>query len=996
MSLYQELDPVFQQWIETAVEIAENPAGDSGYEKISYHMLLLAALKTASSELRQIFSANMLEGLNLTLFTTFLEENIRLAPKGQATLEGADDDFDTAARELLQRLIGSSGEVSGWLTIFQNPTGENFQLDEFFAVTAIIHEFKHQLLDEGMLQKELFPDGALLDSALFSEDGLQVIESAALKAAIARSEYILPVHLLAAILHFGHPAIETLIRKNMVPSASFPKFMENIDSYLRLLDTEAAPLPLALNSFSQYCADKLVSAYSLMRRRGEGQINLLDLFAGLIKDDRGRHAGTLGTLFDNGKIDFDALIIDAVKQALNRSVNRIDPPVAIPESMAGRDLSWECRQGTILHKTGFEALLGDAMRVLFKRERNSLIICANQGIGRTTALEQIALYLNSGKQAGRLKKKVLLFNCAALFPERKKSFLDDVLHYAAGKDNVILCLDGVEALFEGDENKIKHYQRFIQQFQYALLRDNMQFILMITPDAFQGSFHQDNKIKRLFEIAELKEPSFESTEKILAEVLPGLAKKYKVTFAEAAVRSAMHLTEQYMLSEYYPQKAIRVLEEAADASSASALGKTDEVIVDLETILKAVADFTGMPVEMLRGDPGETDYAVPLSERVFGQNFAVQVCANELAMIKSGIKNPEKPASVMLFAGLTGTGKTEMAKTIANIYSASKRLVTFTMENFGEAHSVSGIIGVPPGYVGAENGGPLVNEINKDPYCVVLFDEIEKAHPDVIKAFLHLFDEGWLVDTLNRRAVANRSIFILTSNVGAEEISRLYRQGATREEVEEAVKAALFRAKFRETSMTCFTPEFLARIQQIVIFNPLDHESLLKIIGMELDKKTALYLKTRNKKLSIDDRVRHLLADEALRRYEASAGREGGRIAHKIIVQYIDTLIQRCPPQQFKLADGIRIAGAELPALRLEFLYGEMKSEEASEAIDKYLAALQVQTGDYLKAVLEKYNHFAASLQQLITKNVQVEPTEMARITGLVENDLQKLRDQLG
>lgn len=996
MSLYQELDPAHQQWIETALEIAENPAGDCSYEKISYHTILLAALKTASSELQQIFAANMVDDLNLALFTTFLEENIRQAPKGQVALEGADSDFDDAARELLQRLVGSSGEVSGWLTIFQNPTGVDFQLDEFFSVTPIIHELNHLLLDEDTLRKELFSGDTSLDTALFSEDALQVLECATLKAAVDRSESIKPVHILVAILHFSHPVIEPLIRKNMAPSASFQKFRENIDSCLRLLNTEATPLPLELGSFSKYCTDKLVSAYSLMRRRGEGETNLLDLFAGLLQDDKSRHNGTLAIHFDNGKIDFDALAADAIKQALSRNENRIDPPVAIPESMAGRDLSWECRQGTIPHKPGFEVLCADAIRVLFKKERNSLIICANQGVGRTTALEQIALCMNTAKPAGRLKKKVLLFNCAALFPECKKSFLDDVLHFAAGKDNVVLCLDGVEALFEGDENKIKHYQRFIQQFQYALLRNDMQFILMITPDAFQGSFHQNNQIKRLFEIAELKEPSFESTEKIIAELLPGLAKKFKVTFAEAAVRSALHLTEQYMLSEYYPQKAIRVLEEAADARSAATLGEMDEAIVDLETILKAVADFTGMPVETLRGDPGETDYAVPLSERVFGQSFAVQVCANELAMIKTGIKNPEKPASVMLFAGLTGTGKTEMAKTIANIYSASKRLVTFTMENFGEAHSVSGIIGVPPGYVGAENGGPLVNEINKDPYCVVLFDEIEKAHPDVIKAFLHLFDEGWLVDTLNRRAVANRSIFILTSNVGAEEISRLYQQGATREEIEEAVKTALYRAKFRETSMNCFTPEFLGRIQQIVIFNPLDRESLLKIIGMELDKKVALYLKTRNKKLSIDERVRALLAAEALRRYEASAGLEGGRVAHKVIVQYIDTLIQRCPPQQFKLADGIRITGIELPALRLEFLYGEMKSEEASDAIDKYLAGLQAQIGDYLTAALEKYNHFAASLQKLLNKNIQVKPAEMARITGLVENDLQKLRDQLG
>ena len=263
---------------------------------------------------------------------------------------------------------------------------------------------------------------------------------------------------------------------------------------------------------------------------------------------------------------------------------------------------------------------------------------------------------------------------------------------------------------------------------------------------------------------------------------------------------------------------------------------------------------------------------------MIGQDEAVEAVARELLLIKAGMTDPGKPAAVIFFAGLTGVGKTELAKALAQLYSTSKRPQTYTMGNFSEPHSVSGIIGVPPGYVGHEQGGRLINDLNSDPYCVFLLDEADKPHPEVWKPFLNLFDEAWITDTRGVKAFGDRAIFILTSNAGHETISKMSRQGKKMEEIAEAVKKELPTVEHEWSRQKAFTPEFLARIKQIIVFKPLDPEAMEGICRKMLDENPKTWKEKRDKIIVIPYNLIEYIAKRSHEADEANSFNESGRI----------------------------------------------------------------------------------------------------------------------
>ncbi|MBI3864167.1 MAG: ATP-dependent Clp protease ATP-binding subunit, partial [Planctomycetia bacterium] len=299
------------------------------------------------------------------------------------------------------------------------------------------------------------------------------------------------------------------------------------------------------------------------------------------------------------------------------------------------------------------------------------------------------------------------------------------------------------------------------------------------------------------------------------------------------------------------------------------------------------------PAETLRGDIDDTDYEQLLGSAVVGQEDAVGAVAKELRLIKAGITDPGKPASVLLFCGLNGVGKTELAKRLAEIYSVSKRLQTYTMANFIESHSVSGIIGVPAGYVGHDQGGRLINDLNADPYGVFLLDEIEKSHPDVMKPFLNLFDEGWIVDQRGIKACADRAIFIMTSNAGYEAISQMHQDRRPMDEIVEHVKNSLARVRNERSSQPVLSQAFLARIKRIVVFNPLTEDALRGIATILIDRVRHTWKQLRGKEVVIPDELVSHIARQGQRLNEKSGGREGGRGIRRLITDLIEDRIQR-------------------------------------------------------------------------------------------------------
>jgi ATP-dependent Clp protease ATP-binding subunit ClpC len=267
-----------------------------------------------------------------------------------------------------------------------------------------------------------------------------------------------------------------------------------------------------------------------------------------------------------------------------------------------------------------------------------------------------------------------------------------------------------------------------------------------------------------------------------------------------------------------------------------------------------------------------------------------------------------KPASVMMFIGQTGTGKTEMAKALARLYSSTRRLKTFTLGNYSEPHSVSGLIGVPAGYVGHEQGGRLVNELNADPYGVFLLDEADKAHPDVMQPFLNLFDEGWICDQRGVKAYANRAIFILTTNVGQRQIADMCKAGQGDAEIVFSIKESLARIRHPKCNRPVFTPEFLSRMKRIVVFRSLSEEAMLRIAARMAKNMQEEWLIQRHKSLVIADNLIDWIGRKSFAMNEKSNGREGGRIVRKCFTELVDSSLQTAlaaDPRGYRLSKRI-------------------------------------------------------------------------------------------
>jgi ATP-dependent Clp protease ATP-binding subunit ClpA len=311
-----------------------------------------------------------------------------------------------------------------------------------------------------------------------------------------------------------------------------------------------------------------------------------------------------------------------------------------------------------------------------------------------------------------------------------------------------------------------------------------------------------------------------------------------------------------------------------------------------DDVVRVVSEISRVPIETLTGDIDDTDYEQILGSAVVGQDEAVSAVASEPRLIKAGITDPGKPASVMLFCGLNGVGKTELAKRLAEIYSTSKRLQIYTMGNFVESHSVSGIIGVPAGYVGHDQGGRLINDLNADPYGVFLLDEIEKSHPDVLKPFLNLFDEGWIVDQKGVKAYADRAIFILTSNAGYEAISQMHQDKRPMADIVEHVKSSLARVRNERSGQPVLSQAFLARIKRIQIFNPLTEPAMLGITRILLERVQHTWLMHRGKTIVVSDELIQHIAVQGQAINLKSGGREGGRGIRRLIAELVEDRIQ--------------------------------------------------------------------------------------------------------
>ncbi len=494
-----------------------------------------------------------------------------------------------------------------------------------------------------------------------------------------------------------------------------------------------------------------------------------------------------------------------------------------------RDLTELAAAGTIDPVVGREAEIGRTVQILARRSKNNPVLVGEPGVGKTAVAEGLAVLVASGQAPGELgRKRIVSLDIPALlagtkyrgdFEDRVKSVLRDVRR--AG--DIILFIDELHTIVgAGSAEGAIDAANILKP---ALGRGEVQIIGATTPEEYRRHIEKDAALERRFQPVRVAEPDSAQALRMLRSLRPALERHHRVTLTDEALEAACTLSVRYLSDRFLPDKAIDLVDEAAAAVHVAG-GRT----AAREDVARVLSDWTGIPVTDLTKSESERLAGLEerLRRRVIGQDEAVSAVASAIRRGRVGLKDPARPVGSFLFCGPTGVGKTELCRALAEaVYGSADAMLRFDMSEYMEKHSVSRLIGSPPGYVGYEDGGQLTEKVRRRPWSVLLFDEIEKAHEDVWSILLQIMDDGRLTDSTGRRVDFSNTVVVMTSNVGAKAItdSRVplgFASGAPGgdETMREAVRAELRRT---------FRPEFLNRVDETVVFRRLDADDLLKI-----------------------------------------------------------------------------------------------------------------------------------------------------------------------
>ena len=580
--------------------------------------------------------------------------------------------------------------------------------------------------------------------------------------------------------------------------------------------------------------------------------------------------------------------------------------------VSSTDLTFLARMEQIRPSIGQDNLIELMLRGLHRRDNNHVVITGEPGVGKTELLQELARRAAAGEIPFLARKKIVLVNCDGVAPEDSRTQMRAILSAAKGRRDVIICLDHCEALLRHAGQRESDNRGVLR----AALRDgNAQLVIVLDTRYYGELFAHDHALGEMFTKVSVPELDADETIAVLEGTAAGeLEKLYGVTIEPRAMARAAHASREFIMSERLPSKAISAIRDACERISYErTMNRERDPVVQDADVIQAIAEKTGIDESTVGGSGSDVDFRVELTKSVVGQERVVDVVADRLMRIKAGAVREGKPAAVFLFAGLTGTGKTEIAKAIARIYSASRKLSIYPMANFVEDHAISGIVGVPPGYVGFESGGRLVNDLNADPYGVILFDEAEKAHPNIWQSMLPLFDEAWVEDRRNVKAYGNHAIFILTSNAGQDFIRQNYDRMEP-DELKERVAELLVDYQTPSTGQRPFSPEFLGRFSDIVIFSPLSSEAMRQITELQVAALVAQWGSKREKDIVVDKQVVDHIARISHEENERFRGTKGGRIVARYVSELIELELLRLlqsDPESFRDASRLRASLAD-------------------------------------------------------------------------------------
>lgn len=686
---------------------------------------------------------------------------------------------------------------------------------------------------------------------------------------------------------------------------------------------------------TQRCRDVFSIAENLCRETSSGDILPKHLWASIL----GQHSQPLDRLFSELSVEKSDLLkamkvsLHAADNAQETIVHDASKEIVREEEKKkqqqnkktstpmldkyGRDITLMAREGKLDPTIGRAKEIKKIAQTLMQKKKNNPLLIGEAGVGKTAVVEGFALKIVEANAPHQIKNfKVLELNMGSLVAGTKyrgefEERLESVLKEASSDPNIVLFIDEMHTMVgAGAAGGSMDAGNIMKP---ALARGTIKCVGATTTADYRKYIEKDPALERRFQVIWVDEPTKEEAIQILRGLRPKFEEHHGIKIPDDVIEKTVELSMRYLTDFRLPDKAIDIIDQACARVVLKTFfpGTTSAKVnrdLEIEDIARVVSERCRIPVENLTIEDTERllkidDY---LKQRVIGQDHAIKEIGKAIRSAKAGLKDPNKPL-VFLFAGSTGTGKTELAKTLAEfLFYNENRLITFDMSEYQEKHSIAKLIGSPPGYVGYEEEGQLTGKIRTNPYSVILFDEIEKAHPEVFNIFLQIFDEGRLTNAHGRRVNFSESVVILTSNLG----SGLIQDSGTRKPIgidideayadeketisvlnieEDSKKWKEYEAQIQKAVDSAFRPEFLNRIQKRITFYPLSKGTVKQIISVKILAELNNRLKAKGIQIVLTNSALDALVEKGFS--EALGAREMKRVFDQYVSEPLSQMI---------------------------------------------------------------------------------------------------------
>ncbi|GBR73543.1 chaperone protein ClpB [Candidatus Termititenax aidoneus] len=737
----------------------------------------------------------------------------------------------------------------------------------------------------------------------FTEKAIQIIIAAQETAREFSSDSLGTDHLLLSLLESAD--------KNDIINKVLAKINVNrdelIDDLEEIISSKAKPVVPDNIPFTPQVKRALGYAWEEARQLGHSSVSVEHLFMALLRDPDSVVAKVLGArnvALLAAKNAILSLLGPEVKTTGTEYKKPADTPLL---NEFARDLTNLAMNNKLDPVVGREREIERIVQILSRRTKNNPVLTGDAGVGKTAIVEGLAQrILRKEVPKNLISKRVVTLDLGLIvagtkyrgeFEDRMKKLLAEVKK--AG--NVIMFVDELHTMV--GTGSTEGSLDVANMFKPAMARGEVQIIGATTLDEYRKYIEDDSALERRFQSVLVDPPSSEETLKILQGIIGRYEEYHEVKFSPESLEAAVSLSVRYITDRQLPDKAIDLIDEAA----ARVILKGKKAVVSAEDIAEIVALWKGIPVTQVSKNEAERLLAMEteLKKRIIGQDEAISALVKAIKRGKAGLKDPKRPIGSFIFLGASGMGKTELAKALAEfMFGQQENMVRIDMSEYTEKHTVSRLVGAPPGYIGHDEGGQLTEPVRRRPYSVVLFDEIEKAATEVHNILLQIMDDGVLTDSNGRKVDFKNTIVIMTSNVGTQALKKDTTFGF----IAGDDRSKRSYEKIKETVMNelknAFPPEFLNRLDDTIVFRMLDKDDLQKIVRImlaDLNKRLA----NHNMALELSDAAASFLVEKGF------VENQGARPLRRIIQDQVenalaDKLLSREIAENSKVSIGLQ------------------------------------------------------------------------------------------